>query len=132
MFWKGQVNFFFMTVIQVSRNHSYVWIRTEAMRPVAVLLKMVTARTPSSPQVLQPGRFQPLFVFFQLSKLRQTAATHMQILPLVTLPNDRSLNQFDSSLYQPPSSSFTPTKKVLRRKQKALTDSREAVSLRRW
>lgn len=42
---------------------------------------------------------------------------HMQISPLVTFSNERSLNQFDSSLYPPPPfSPFTSTKKVFRKK----------------
>jgi hypothetical protein len=59
-----------------------------------------------------------LFCLSQLGKVRQNAAMHMQISPLVTFPNESSLNQFDSGLYHlPASSSFTSTKKVFRKKQ---------------
>lgn len=57
----------------------------------------------------------------------------MQILPLVTGSNERSLNQFDSSLYRLlPLSLPSLSPRKFSEENKVLIDSREVVSNVRW
>ena len=78
----------------------------------------------------QLGGFSALFVFLQFSKIRHISAMHMQISPLVTFSNERSLNQFDRSLYPPPLfPCFTFTKKVFSKKKKSVNRFKGALEM---
>ena len=123
VFYISQDNF--IIVVQVSRKARSVYIPKCCVTPGLVCIykegQLLLEDFPL-PQFflkyIQLGGFSALFVFSQFSKIRHISAMHMQISPLVTFSNERSLNQFDRCLYPPPLfPCFTFTKKVYRKKK---------------
>ena len=129
VFYISQDNF--IIVVQVSRKARSVYIPKccGTAGPVCIYKEgQLLLEDFPLPQFflkyIQLGGFSALFVFLRFSKIRHISAMHMQISPLVTFSNERSLNQFDRCLYPPPLfPCFTFTEKVYRKK-KVLTDSR--------
>ena len=99
----------FIIVVQISRKARSIYIpKCCRMAGLVCVYKERQSLLENFPlpqfslKYTQLGGFSAFFVFLQFSKIRHISAMHMQISPLVPFSNERSLNQFDRSLYPPP------------------------------